>query len=424
MFLVVLVTHALCPVTQSADSKYVVAVAMSILSEGNTHLDEYPDFIKGNQNYNIMVFGGHRYANYSIGPSLLALPFVTAMDGWHRLAHGRSYQRTLEVAYPENYKTWLRAKRFEKFIASVLVALTAALIYRIADRRLKSAWRSLVIVFVFAFCTSAWSTASRSMWQHGPTMLLFSGTLYMLLLAEERPGLASLTALPMAFSYVVRPSNIAALILLAAFVLWRFRRQFLPFLGWAALVLIPFFAWNYSIFGALVSDYYTPGAHTGEGSFFVALAGHLISPSRGLFIFSPILLLVFAGIYIKLKEKQMGAVDVLLLAAIAVHVAMMSFAARWHAGHCFGPRYMADPIPFLVWFLIPVVQKFQRPMTAARVVLAVVFILLSAASFYAHYQGATNLKCIRWNIEPTDITTHPERLWDWNDIQFLRKRRG
>ena len=411
IFCTVLLFHGISPIRQSSDSRWTIPTAMSIIAEGNTNLDEYEDLIEQHRHYNILSIDGHKYARYSIGVPLVAVPFVAARDVYYRLAFGHGFQKKIEKHLPSGY---------ERFIASFLVALTSVLIYLTALRCLGSVTGSLVIVFVFAFCTSAWSTASRGLWQHGPTMLVMSATLHLILLSRKRPRLLQFTGLLLGFSYVIRPTNALPAAIFALFILICHRRRFLPFLGWMVLVLIPFFAYNYSVYGALLSEYYRVGSHYGSGTFLEALAGHLVSPSRGLFVFSPVLLFAIPGVFLKLKEKGMRALDVTLLLAVLLHLAMISLGVRWWAGHSFGPRYVSDVTPFFVWFLIPVVAKFCKPMTWTKMTSGAVFVVLAAASFFVNYQGATNGGCLRWNTQPQDVDEHPERVWDWSDPQFLR----
>ena len=54
---------------------------------------------------------------------------------------------------------------------SVGTVLVAIVIFLIARQEL-AALPAMLVALAFAFGTSAWSTASRSLWQHGPSMLL------------------------------------------------------------------------------------------------------------------------------------------------------------------------------------------------------------------------------------------------------------
>ena len=411
ILLVVFLGHVFSKVRTPYDSRWSIHTAMSIIAEGNTDLNEYEQLLADEKYYQIEEIVGRKYAVYPVGPSLLAVPFVAVKEVYYRLVHGYSFQKRLEHRIPS---------KFEKFIASVIVALTAVLIYLIAERRLVSVAKGLVIVFVFAFCTSAWSTASRALWQHGPSMLMLSATLYLILLAEERPKVIQFAGLPLAFSYVIRPTNIIPIVVLSLLILLRHRRHFLRFFTWSSSIFIPFVVFNFVVYGKALSWYYMPVRLRGHAHFFEALAGTLVSPSRGLFVFSPVLLLFILGVLFRLKQKRPDGVDVSLLVILVLHWVVISFSMAWWGGHSFGPRYFCDMVPFFMWFLIPVVEKFRRPVTGRGIVLAATLTCLAAFSFFVHFRGATHRPCMTWNIQPTDINKDRDRLWDWSDMQFLR----
>jgi len=409
IFAVVFSAHLISPVVNMADSRWVIHTAMSIVAEGNTDLNEYEQLLAEQNYYHIEEISGRRYAAYPIGPSLMVVPFVAARDVYFRVVHGYRLQKHISQGIPF---------KFEKFIASVLVALTAVLMYLIAGRRLKSVPQRLVIVFVFAFCTSAWSTASRALWQHGPSMLMLSATLYLILLAEDRPKFVPFAGLPLAFSYVVRPTNIVPIVVLSLLILLRHRRYFLRFVICATVVWVPFVVFNFVVYGKPLSWYYMPGRIGRHAQFLEALAGNLVSPARGLFLFSPVLILCVLGLIFRSKEKRMGALDVSLLVILLLHWLVISSFPHWWAGHSFGPRFFCDMIPFFMWFLIPVVERFRRPVHGRLIALVSTFVCLTAVSFFV--RGANHSSTYWWNAKPNNIDRHPERLWDWSDVQFLR----
>jgi len=411
IFAVVFLTHGFSPVVNISDSRWVLHTAMSIIAEGDTDLDEYEQILGDQKYYHIKEIGGRKYAEYPVGPPLVAVPFVAARDVYCRLVRGHSYQKLLAQRIPA---------KSERFIASFYVGLTSVLIYLIAGRRLKSVAKSLVIVFVFAFCTSAWSTASRALWQHGPSMLMLSATLYLILLAEERPKLVQFAGLPLAFSYIVRRTNAIPIIVLSVFILLRHRRYFLRFIAWAMVIAVPYALSCLRLYAFPLPPDQMPWRLRLSPHYFEALAGHLISPSRGLLIFSPVLVFPFLGGVIRLREKRLDALDVSVLVILLVHWVAISSRPAWWAGHSFGPRYFCDMMPFLMWFLIPVVARFRRPVNGRLIALVSAFVCLTAVSFFIHFRGANHWSTWWWNAKPNNIDRHPERLWDWNDIQFLR----
>src|SRR5258708_152540 len=82
------------------------------------------------------------------------------------------------------------------------------------------------------------------------------------------------------------------------------------------------------------------------------VAGLLVSPPRGLFVFSPFLLLVPAALRHGLRDR---ATRTLTLAIGAAALAQILFYAKadWRAGYSWGPRWLTDLLPFLVWLLPP-----------------------------------------------------------------------
>jgi hypothetical protein len=48
-------------------------------------------------------------------------------------------------------------------------------------------------------------------------------------------------------------------------------------------------------------------------------------------------------------------------------------------------------------------------------------LLLTGLSVFIHYRGANVSKVMdQWNPYPATVDTHPDRLWDRRDPQFLR----
>jgi hypothetical protein len=42
-------------------------------------------------------------------------------------------------------------------------------------------------------------------------------------------------------------------------------------------------------------------------------------------------------------------------------------------------------------------------------------------SFLVNFRGR-RVGLYRWNAEPVNIDVQPSRLWDWRDLQFLRRQ--
>lgn len=397
--LVVFIAHFAGIIT-SYDSRWAIPTARSILREGNTDLEEYRARIEGDcaAEYLIESVDGRYYSAIPVGASLLALPVVLGLDATQtRLPDGKT----------------------EKLVASLVTALTAMVLYVVARSALTIP-RALVVTFVFAFCTASWSVAARGLWQHGPSMLMLTTALWFMVEAERRPRIVQYASLPLAFAFVVRPTNAIPIALLTVVVLVRYRRYFFRYVLWALPITIPFVLFNVIVYHSSHSWYYSP-ERVGHGRRMAeALLGNLVSPNRGLFVFTPILLLAFYGAWLKLRRDR-SLLDGALAATIVLHWLVISSHLPWNGGHTYGNRLFADVIPFFVYFLIPVVAALPDPRhLSRRPALAALFAALVVLSFAIHYRGAYRRMAWDWNSSPVDIDTDPSRIWDWRDLQILR----
>lgn len=422
IFVAVFLSHCLSRVCcYAGDSVWSVPVAMSVIREHNADLDEYDQIVVSNDYYGEMVvrhdnhytveeIRGHLYSKQPIGASIVAVPPLLVMDD----VLGHFFDVDLD-----SYVRYGGSGQLERLIASSIVALTALFTYLIALRFLDRRY-SLLMVLVFAFCTPAWSTASRALWQHGPSMLMLSAALYLILLARERPSLVQFASIPLALAFVIRPTNSISVLLLTLYVAVQYRGYFLRYLLWATTIAAPFLAFNLTIYHSLLSAYYLPQKVASNPSFLEALIANLVSPGRGLFIFSPVLLMSVAGVILRIRDGDWRRLDSALLAIVILHWVVISSFGKWWAGHSYGPRFFCDVIPYLVYLAIPVFSRLSVLRGPKRVLLATLVSGLIVVSLFIHYRGATSWDTHLWNEEPVGVDDNPARVWDWTDIQFLR----
>jgi hypothetical protein len=403
VFLIVFGVHASSPVYQSSDSRWTLYLAASIVQEHDLDLDEYREVIPFGD-YRTRYIDGRVLTYFPIGVPLLAVPFA-----WLHRATESVGGLGFGAFSPE----------FEATVASFFVAVCVVLFYLICRRSLDVP-RSLFLAFVFAFATSAWSTASRALWQHGPSMLMLCTTLYLALLAEDRPWLIQFAGLPLAYSFVIRPTNSISVLLFSVFLFTKYRKYVPGYLGLSMVIAAPFLLFNLVRYHSFFPPYYAPGRIGSSARFFQAVAGNVISPARGLFIYSPVLLLSVYGVALKARNGQLTKLDVTLICATIFHVLAVSSLPLWWGGHSFGPRFLTDMLPYWMYLTIPAVGAATQPTTARDWICAATIGLLTAYSVMVHYRGATDRATYDWNSEPVNVDEYPERLWDWGDLQYLR----
>ena len=239
----------------------------------------------------------------------------------------------------------------------------------------------------------------------GRPCLLLAAALLVLVRANERPSLVPFLGPLLAFGYYIRPTMAGPLAVLTLYVLIYYRKQFPRYALFALPVVLAFQAHTCIRYGVLVAPYSLltrenlPGLSL-HGRFLEALSGNLISPSRGLLVFVPIALLAIYGMFLRPHKGVPGRLRPFLVASIMLHWIGVSTYEDWWAGHSFGPRYMSEITPFLIWFLIPVLARVTARAPARRWALTTLLVLLALPSLWINYRGAWCWATYEWNVRP------------------------
>jgi hypothetical protein len=174
----------------------------------------------------------------------------------------------------------------------------------------------------------------------------------------------------------------------------------------AALV----FAYHWAYFGSPLRQGLAPrfSAPWGEGHL-----GLLVSPGKGLFVFTPIALIAVVGLVRALRYDD-RALAATCGAAVLAHWVFVGRWAEWHGGESWGPRLMTDALPLLFLFL-PDGYDLAPRLTVALGVLSVAIQALGAFAYDYRWE--------RLRQRPV-AAEHPE-LWDvpHSPIVFYATRR-
>jgi len=305
-------------------------IPISILEHQTLELDafpfmtRYPAVSNGNGGvdtdatpYYIVYARGHVLSRFPVMAGILAVP-VYAAPVLLGLTDGPG--ASLGYSRIEIVATFL-----SKIAASLAAALSVAIVY-LTLRHLTSRSGALWISLIYAFATSTWSLSSQGLWQTSISEPLLTLTYYFFVTAREKPTRAIYAGVPLALAVAARPTVIVLAAVLAGYVARAYRPQLVRFLVFPAIVGGLLIAYNYyylsSIFGP-----YSGVCGVGEG-FAVptlhAVLGLLISPSRGLLVYSPVFIVAGVG----------------LVAALAAHRPAPDGYRRGHAWHCAGLRVL------------------------------------------------------------------------------------
>jgi hypothetical protein len=420
--------------------------ALSLLHEGNLDLNEYRPAVEAHRYYAIECVGpnGEHLLLQHQPPEVqsgcagslrhyypLAVPVITAPILWAVETVAVPAHPLLDALepYAGSRAPLIRAlasRDLESIVifvelgaACLFIALATVLVYFMCREDLTPSWATALAV-VFAFATSAWSIGSRALWQHTLSMPLLAVSLWLLSAARRRPWLAAWAGLPLMTAFWVRPTNIVSLGIFSLYVLAFYRKQFAAFLAAMIPPALLFGAITFSIYGSPIAPFASAGRAAGQlkvhDEFWLAIAGNLWSPARGLFVFMPFVLLIpFAWPGFSAGKARQW-LHCAALAVIPAHTILISCFVEWWGGHCFGPRYMSDLCPLYVFLAIPLILKISEGNRGY----AATLLVLVAYGVFVHSRGAHEPAVLNWNTLPVDVENAEWRIWDWSDLSFLR----
>ena len=414
-WMAVWVNLANAPVLQSTDSMWAIPTALSLITEGNPNLDEYKDQVAAIGGYATETRQGHIYNIYPPGVAYLSVPplLVVAPIRYAAAKISASLQ-----SIPFNQDFWQYSvghlHHLERWVAGFWVSLYGLFLF-LLGRAFLSWQGSLACALVGIYATSAWSTASRGLWQHGPTIALVAAMLWIGFALRPRLGMGLITGVLAGLSVTVRPTNIVIVPLFALYLgFWQAKprrdrwRDVLAFGGGGGVVLVLFVTYSWSIYQQWFPPYYSANNMLSLSTFGEALLGNLLSPSRGILVYSPFLVFgVFAFFGKSAIPKPLIWISGL---AILGHWGLISAAGMWYGGVSYGPRFFCDALPYFMVLLIPFLAQWDQHSRAGKAG----FAILVLCGFFIHYRGANDQVVLDWNDHNTQA-----KLWDYASPQFL-----
>jgi hypothetical protein len=374
------------------------------------------------ESYQLIRVKGRILYCYPHGGSILALPFVALMD-----------MAGVSVAHPDGAYDPLREILLGRLLASLLMAVLVAVFLRTSLLMLPVPW-SIAIAVGAGFGSLIWSDATRALWSQTWEIFL-AGWVILLLVHYEEPRMRDRAAAPnplllatlLSWMYFVRPTAAVVILGVSVFVLIRYRDKFLPYAVTGALWLGVFLLYWWVTFGQLLPDYYRQGAAPSASAAASAMAAILISPSRGLFIFTPAVLVVLYLVLRHWRDLPNPALAMMALGIVAAHLLIVSCYPKWWGGASYGPRLLVSLVPWFVLLAIlgcrAMITYCSRPerqsqrLTYGRVIAGVGMIAI-ALGIVINARGAISWQTYFWNAR-MQIDDHPERAWDWRSAQFM-----
>ncbi len=315
----------------------------------------------------------------------------------------------------------------------LITTLTAGLLYAYVLSLRYSVKVALLAALIFGLATIAWPY-SRTFFREPLFTLLALLSIVMMARLRQRPDLKgtifALIVFGLAFVGALLSKEAALLIMPAVMVeafparLGHFRlsrRVALTLFGLALLVgvVILIILNGAQLAGVterfdLAHRFEYARAHLSGIS--TPVRGYLFSPARSIWVFSPVLLLGFVGLIQLVKQRRwrLFFLPLSMLVSFVVGYAFFRGVELWYGGTGWGARYMVPVTPFLVLWLLPVIESILRKGASWWKRAAVTLIVLLSVAVqllpilvpinrYDEYLAAQNPVVIPWN----------EGAWAW-----------
>jgi hypothetical protein len=352
----------------------------------------------------VPVRGGHDLSLYPVVLPVLVAPFYLPAfayldaQGWDQLRLDRV------------------ARIMEKLCASLLAAAAAALLYLLLRRRAEPP-AALLLTLAFAFGTTTWVISSQALWSHGLAELLIVAALFVL---TGPPTTARALAAGCLCGLIAcnRPPDAILAAGLGLYGLW-WAGRLAPLLAAGAMLPVGLvLVYNLGVVGNVAGAYALIGDATFlQHNLLSGLAGLLFSPTRGLFVFSPFLL--FLPFYLPQVLSDRGTRGLTAAIGIAAVLQLLLYAmADWRQGASWGPRWLTDALPILVWMLPPVVSALRGAGRIAFLSACGAAVAIQAVGAF-WYTGASDAAIFAVATGPNQM----QAAWDPRNTPFIAELR-
>lgn len=373
----------------SQDSMLMFSVAESFVKRGEFGADQMWTVYKAR---NELGPDGEAYSKTGYGAPLFAVPLYA-----------------LALILPGN----LGLSQTTMLTSSIVIALTAAMVFLSARQLQFSRGVSGATALLFGLATPAWVYA-KQYWSEPFALFTLFATFYFLqrFRVESRERDALIAGVMLGLAITIRYPNAA----LVPFFAWyafdlrnilRAPRSNPQTRGLARFVFaLAFFAltiayYNWARYGNPLTTGYRAD-ETFDNPILFGLYALLFSPGKGLFVYVPFLaaLPVALALFIPRAKRE----SVLFGVILAFYLLLFSIWSGWHGGTNWSPRYLVPLLPFATLMIAPAVE-----LATSRRGFAIVFAMLAALSFAIQLIGVI-VPALAYRSRMLRLSPNPD--WD------------
>ena len=389
----------------------------SILENHNLYLDQFSSYFETNfeRAYWVEVVDGHYLSIYPIVTPVLLSPLYILPFLLMKLIH-----IPVDLFNPGFA---LIVKIMEKLSASLIASVSVIFVF-LSVSELINKRIAIIVALIFAFATNTWTISSQGLWQHGLVELFLAMSIYLVLINEKQASNKIIICLGFISGLFVFNRPVDSILLISIiYYIFELRDRRIAYYFCAMFISgVPFLLYNLHYFGNLFGGMnILLGLFDGHSGLIMPFMGLLISPSRGLLVYTPIMLFSILGysrIFQLTNSRIRNFLFVLGISILALIIVYASFG-MWWAGWSYGPRFLTGMLPALAMFLGLYIKDIGFDIRPRKNLLVIcIFSILLVWSIFAQFVGAFYYTSGGWNANP-NVDLHPERVWDWKDNQIM-----
>ncbi len=402
----------------SGDTLPAALLPFCVLEDHCVNFDVFEAYIRTlDHSYMFVQLDDHYLSYFPIVTPLLVTPFYSAI-----YLVLKFIQCPIDMLHPSfQFIVYL----MEKLSASAITALSGIFVY-LSVKELTTKKTGIISALIYGFGTNTWTISSQALWQHGMVELLLAAMIYIIIKNENHENKLNYIFLGLlsGLSVFNRPSDFVLFLPLIFYVFLKLNKE--NIMWYFASVFIsssPFLFYNIHYFGSFFGGY-SNGLDSMRlsGELFSHFAGLLFSPNRGLFVYTPVVLLSVFG-YLKIKDLPNEKLKLTFYAlgpACLLEVMVYSSFSHWFGGWCYGPRFLTGTLPVLALFMgLYLNDAFKKTNNYSKWFKFGFIGLLIVWSLFVQFVGAFYYPMGDWDGNP-NVDRNPERIWDWNDTQIMR----
>ncbi len=417
----------------SFDTNPTRYLPISILKEFDLDLDEFPFLhkypeqklhqklkpeqdIKENEFPRYLRYvRDHYMSKYPVMPAILSIPVYTVP-----VLFGLTEGAVSSMGFTQ---TEIVGTLLSKISGSLVVSISVGILYltllRITNKR-----SALWIALIYGLATSSWAVSSQGLWQSSMSQPCLAFAFYFFIKAKENTRNIIYAGIPLALSVACHPQNFIFVLIMFVYVIHKHRAQIIHFMAFPTIMATILLTYNLYYFGTPMGGYGTSTESSiekenlSDASRFSyprlkRLLGLLVSPSRGLLVYSPCLIFAFIGMVGALYHRNL----LLTYVAIATIMTIIFYSSyyAWHGAFGYSYRMLVDLLPGLCLFLAVVYgwiikHRWVKSLFVFLVVFSI-FIQIIGAFFYPSGFFDEASKSDRRN---------DQIFWNWKDPEFVR----